>query len=294
MTRRRVNGHSPFEQPVQLSRPPVQTAPLVFSSPHSGRIYPAEFVLASRLDPFALRRSEDSFVDQIFRQAPRLGAPLLKALFPRAYLDPNREPWELDPEMFDEELPPFVNTASPRVRGGFGTIARVVSGGAEIYRKKFSFSAAALRIKNLYRPYHDSLSRLIEETKKRFGFAILIDCHSMPSAERAGASDGRRPDFVLGDCYGASCAHALTERAEAALARLGHSVERNHPFSGAFITAHYGKPESGVHALQIEVNRALYMDQRQIVPTEGFSRLSVHLGGLIGELARITRGELDL
>lgn len=286
---------SSFSKAVDVRTPLVQTAPLVFSSPHSGRLYPSEFLTASKLDPLGLRRSEDSFVDEIFRAAPRQGAPLLRALFPRAYLDPNREPWELDPEMFDEPLPPFANTTSPRVREGFGTIARMVTGGAEIYREKLRFEAAASRVGRFYMPYHEALESLIAQTRERFGYAIVIDCHSMPSLDGVIGRFGRkrRPDFVLGDRYGTSCASALTERAEGVLTRLDYSVERNDPFAGAFIVSHYGMPKARVHALQIEVNRDLYLDEMRITRSPGFGALVSDLTELISRLAEIPVSELD-
>ena len=287
-------GGSPPGGTIALRRPPLQTAPLVLSSPHSGRRYPAAFLSASRLDPLGIRRSEDSFVDEIFGAAPGVGAPLLHALFPRAYLDPNREPWELDPDMFEDPLPAFVNTASRRARDGFGTVARVVSSGAEIYRHKLHFDAAAGRVQALYMPYHEALRTLIDDTRRRFGFAILLDCHSMPSTEGppAGGFLARRPDFVLGDCHGTSCAPALIGRAESWLQEMGYDVERNAPFPGAFITSHYGAPEIGVHALQIEVNRVLYMDERAMTRNSGFGRLARHLTELLGMLARLSPMEL--
>src|SRR3954447_12183482 len=180
------------EQPVnvfEMRRPRSRTVPLVLASPHSGADYPDEFLAASRLDPLTLRRSEDSFVDEIFASAPELGAPLVAARFPRAYLDVNREPWELDPTMFADALPSYVNARSPRVRMGLGTIARVVASGEEIYARKLRFAEARHRVERLYQPYHDMLRRLVDETAAAFGGYLLIDCHSMPSA--AGAAGGQ-------------------------------------------------------------------------------------------------------
>src|SRR5208282_6197456 len=168
--------------PVEVLVTGVEAVPLVLASPHSGKDYPAEFLAASRLDPLTLRRSEDSYVDEIFVGALELGAPLLRARFPRAFLDPNREPFELDPAMFEDLLPNFVNSHSPRVRVGLGTIARVVASGEEIYARKLKFSEAASRIERLYRPYHRALNQLLNAARERFDFAILLDCHSMPSA----------------------------------------------------------------------------------------------------------------
>jgi N-formylglutamate amidohydrolase len=252
------------EPPIEVIAPAEQTLPLVFASPHSGTDYPAEFLASARLDPLTLRRSEDSYVDEIFSAAAGLGAPLLRARFPRAYLDPNREPFELDPAMFEDELPAFVNTRSPRVRVGLGTIARVVATGEDIYARKLRFAEAMSRIDRLYRPYHRALRQLVTSTRERFGSYLLIDCHSMPSGLSPGERGMRRPrtDIVLGDCHGAACHPLVVETAHRTLAAKGYAVARNTPYAGGFTTAHYGKPAAQGHCLQIEISRALYMDER--------------------------------
>ncbi|MHA1536526.1 MAG: N-formylglutamate amidohydrolase [Alphaproteobacteria bacterium] len=271
-----------------------QTAPLVFASPHSGRDYPASFVAGSPLDALTLRRSEDSFVDEIFAAAPDHGAPLLRALFPRAYVDPNREPYELDPSMFEGALPAEANSASPRVAGGLGTIARVVCSGAEIYDRKIGIDEALHRIETLYRPYHAELRRLLAQTKARFGAAVLIDCHSMPSVGGPMDQDPglKRVDFVLGDAHGASCAPALRDRVEAFLSELGYVVTRNQPYAGGFTTRHYGRPAEGVHALQIEINRALYMNEASYERKPYFETLVQHMSALTASLTRLDPGKL--
>ncbi len=274
---------------VALVLPRRQTAPLVFSSPHSGSDYKDDFLDASLLDAFDLRRSEDSFVDELFAQAPCHGAPLLSALFPRAYIDPNREPYELDPDMFRGTLPAFVKTRSDRVRAGFGTIPRVVANGAEIYREKMHYSEAEARIENYYAPYHAALRRLVDETRERFGFAILIDCHSMPSIGGPSDRDAgrRRADIVLGDRFGAACAAEVTDHAELALVELGFRVARNEPYAGAHTTSHYGRPGEFVHALQIEINRALYMEESQFARSQGHAALTERLGHFVRAMAEI-------
>jgi len=271
-----------------VAAPSRQTAAVVFASPHSGKNYPPGFVAASRLDPLTLRRSEDAFVDELFATAPRHGAPLLRALFPRAYIDPNREPWELDPAMFAEALPSFVNGASPRVSAGLGTIARVVANGAEIYRNKLTFSEAKHRVETLYRPYHAKLEELLAATHARFGRCLLIDCHSMPSVGGPMDRDPgkRRVDFVLGDCFGTACAPSLIGAVEAFLKARGYAVGRNDPYAGGFTTRHYGRPDQGRHALQIEINRGLYMDEMRIERSRGFAGLARHLDELIEYLSR--------
>ncbi len=279
---------------VEILAPRQQIAPLVFSSPHSGSEYSADFLGASRLDAFDLRRSEDSFVDELFSLAPHHGAPLMHALFPRAYVDPNREPYELDPNMFQGTLPAYVKTRSDRVRAGFGTIARVVANGAEIYREKLHFADAAARIERFYEPYHATLRGLIEETRERFNFAILLDCHSMPSVGGPSDRDAglRRADIVLGDRFGAACAAEVTDHAERTLLDLGFRVARNEPYAGAHTTSHYGKPADSVHALQIEINRALYMEEARFARSHGHGELTERLGEFVRGMAAIEQAPL--
>jgi N-formylglutamate amidohydrolase len=262
--------------------PGDQRVPLVFASPHSGRAYPAEFIAAARLDPHALRRSEDSFVEALFDAAPRHGAPLLHALFPRAWCDANREPWELDPAMFDEALPEYVNAASPRVGAGLGTIARVVATGETIYRRKLSFAEAEARIAACWQPYHDALEALIAATRARFGLCLLVDCHSMPTLP--GERRARQPDIVLGDAHGTSASPVAMRRLEDAMLEAGFTVRRNDPYAGGFVTRHYGRPREGVHAVQIEIARALYMDEDSISRHGGFEAMRSRIEGVIASL----------
>jgi N-formylglutamate amidohydrolase len=273
----------------EIIRPQQQTLPIVFASPHSGVDYSPEFIAASRLDPLTLRKSEDSFVDELFGAAPEYGAPMLRALFPRAYVDPNREPFELDPDMFAEHLPDYTNTESPRVAAGLGTIARLVCSGAEIYDRKLNFGEALDRINRCYRPYHAALTQLIEETCTLFGTCILIDCHSMPSIGGPMDRDpGRkRVDFVLGDRHGAACDHRLTDLVRDSLGGMDYVVRRNLPYAGAFTTGHYGVPERGVHALQIEINRALYMDEDRFEKTAAFAPLRRDITRLIKTIGEL-------
>ena len=271
-------------EPYLLTRPAGSAAmPLVFASPHSGRAYPESFVAAARLDPVALRRSEDGFVDELFAAASEHGAPLLAATFPRVFCDVNREPWELDPGMFDEPLPSWVNTASPRVGAGLGTIARVVATGEAVYRRKLTFREAEERIRRFWQPYHAALAALIAETRAEFGCCLLIDCHSMPTHP---AQAGNPPDFVLGDAHGTSCAPRATRLVEEALGDMGYRIRRNDPYAGGYVTRHYGRPREGVHALQIEVSRPLYMDEARIERLPGMAGLQADLTRLIGVLRR--------
>ncbi len=260
--------------------------PLVVASPHSGADYPDDFLAAARLDPLTLRRSEDSFVDEIFAAAPDLGAPLIAARFPRAYLDANREPWELDPTMFTDLLPSFVNARSPRVRMGLGTIARVVASGEEIYARKLRFVEARRRVETLYQPYHHALRRLVDETELAFGGYLLLDCHSMPSTASAVGGQAAA-DIVLGDCHGAACAPHLVEMVRDFLTARNFTVALNAPYAGGFTTGHYGTPRRGRHALQIEINRALYMDEHSYRRKPGFDRMQVEMTALVAHLAEI-------
>ena len=218
-----------------------------------------------------------------------LGAPLLCALFPRAYLDPNRRPYELDPAMFRDPLPPYVEIRTHAVAKGLGTIARVVADGVEIYGKKLSFAEARRRIQSLYRPYHEALRSLIDETKVRFGCCVLIDCHSMPSADSGGFTPA---DFVLGDCFGMSCDPSVTESVETFLQGFGYVVRRNRPYAGGFTTQHYGRPIEGVHALQIEINRALYLDEKTLKRLSNFALLQSRIGALIARLSELPKERL--
>jgi N-formylglutamate deformylase len=278
---------APPEPPFTIAQPPAQTAPLVFASPHSGRIYTPDFVASVRLDPVSLRRSEDSFVDELFAAAPAHGAPLLAATFPRAFCDPNREAWELDPAMFDEALPGWVNTTSARVGAGLGTIARVVASGEAIYRRKLRFAEAESRVKTYWQPFHDALHALISATRRQFGWCLLVDCHSMPAAvqqPRGGV------DIILGDAHGTACAARTVRLVEQVLDGLGYRVRRNDPYAGGFITRHYGRPREGVEALQIEICRSLYMDEGRIERLDGFTGVQQDMATLIGVLASAAHG----
>lgn len=269
--------------PFSVARPGELKVPLVFNSPHSGRIYPSTFLAASRLDAHTLRRSEDAFVEELFGFVTDLGAPLLQAHFPRAYLDVNREPYELDPVLFRDGLPHYANTQSVRVVGGLGTIARIVSESDEIYREPLSVEAALERINRLYTPYHETLASLLLEAKREFGLAVLIDCHSMPSNPIADKGAGR-PDFVLGDRFGTSCSGELTRLAASSLEALGYAVALNKPYAGGYITEHYGRPHKAQHVLQIEINRALYMNETSFEMSTGFDRLRHSLEAMVRAL----------
>jgi N-formylglutamate amidohydrolase len=277
-----------FPVPFEIVEPISLSTPLIFNSPHSGRLYPGRFLLGSRLDPLTLRRSEDAFVDELFARSVAIGAPLMRANFPRAFLDLNREPFELDPQMFDGRLPGFVNTRSLRVAGGLGTIPRVVGEAQEIYKSRLPVGEAMARITALYKPYHQALRDLIDRAVGVFGLAVLLDCHSMPST----MADGAATDFVIGDRYGASAAPWIVETIEEGLRGAGYSVRRNKPYAGGFITEHYGAPAAARHVVQIEVNRALYMDERAMAKSERWEDLSASLFAMSSLLARRVAQEI--
>lgn len=277
--------------PVDIVRPPAQTLPVVLASPHSGAAYAPDFLGLTHLDVGVLRRSEDAFVDELFGPAARVGIPLVRALFPRSFVDANREPYEVDAAMFDGPLPREANPRSPRVAAGLGTVPRVAFDGQAIYRRRLPLAELERRIAWYYRPYHGALARLVAETRDRFGHCVLIDCHSMPSTSPGGAhAPGGKVDFVLGDNHGAACAAALTHMTERWLHHHGYRVVRNQPYAGGFTTQHYGAPAEGVHVLQIEINRALYMDESALSPHAGFAILARRLAELVEDVGRTTLG----
>jgi len=280
-----------FDLPFEILEPVEWRGPAVFNSPHSGSVYPQAFLATTRLDIGTLRRSEDSFVDELVAGVVGRGYPLMRAHFPRCYVDVNREPYELDPRMFDGRLPSFANTRSMRVAGGLGTVARVVGESQEIYGQRIPVEDAIRRIEGLYKPYHRALRRLFARQHRDFGAAVLIDCHSMPST--AGAKDERpRADIVLGDRYGTSCVPAIAESVEALLRGRGYVVSRNKPYAGGFITEHYGNPAVGLHAIQLELNRALYMDERRYERAASFQSVAADLESLADEVGAIPVQEL--
>jgi N-formylglutamate amidohydrolase len=280
-----------LDPPYEVQEPADCKGPVLFNSPHSGSTYPRAFLAASRLDIGTLRRSEDSFVDDLIAGVVTHGFPLMHAHFPRCFVDVNREPYELDPRMFEGRLPSFANTRSMRVAGGLGTVARVVGDAQEIYDQRIPVDDALRRIESLYKPYHRSLRRLFTKLHRDFGAAVLIDCHSMPST--AGHKDERpRPEFVLGDRYGTSCVGAVSETVEQTLRGLGYSVSRNKPYAGGFITEHYGNPASGLHTVQIELNRAIYMDERRRERSPRFAQVAADFARLADALAQVPLGDL--
>lgn len=277
----------------RLIRPVRQDTGVIFSSPHSGREYPAAFLRATALDAHAIRSSEDAFVERLFDMAPRYGAPLLAARVPRAFVDLNRAHDELDPAVVDGVARAAHN---PRIASGLGVIPRVVAGGRAIYRGKIALAEAERRVAQYWQPYHVVLRGLIATTKAAFGEAIVIDCHSMPhEALEAHSRPGQRaPDVVLGDRFGAAAAPEVMARVEEAFLAAGLRVGRNAPFAGAYITQAYGRPSAGQHVVQVEIDRALYMDEALIEPLPGFAAFRDLMAGIVADIARSGRRSMPL
>lgn len=268
----------------EVLEPESLRIPFVYNSPHSGRRYPVSFIEQSRLDGSAIRRSEDHFVDELFAGATEIGAPLLLAHFPRAFLDVNREPYELDPRMFNGNLPPYANINSIRVAGGLGTIPRIVAENMEIYTRRLPVEEALSRIEGIYKPYHACLRKLVARTHAHFGYAVLIDCHSMPGNIRV-AGTGMRPDIIIGDRYGTSASAELSNAAVQILENMGFAAVRNKPYAGGFITEHYGRPVRGLHALQVEINRSLYIDEMTLQKKPEFAAMTAAVGSFMEQMA---------
>ncbi|MEW2911809.1 N-formylglutamate amidohydrolase [Leisingera sp. JC11] len=265
----------------------------VFASPHSGTDYSDSFLAQSILGRREIRSSEDAFVDQLFLAAPEFGAPLLKALKPRAYLDLNRSPDELDPAVIEGVQRRGQN---PRVASGLGVIPRVVANGRAIYSGKLPLAEAERRIRCCWHPYHQALKGLLDQAHREFGQAILVDCHSMPheAVEAMAPRGAGKPEVVLGDRFGAAADSGVVDRIEAAFAAAGLKVARNTPFAGAYIAQTYGRPSRRQHAVQIELDRALYMDEASIRPNANFDALQQLLRQVVAEIAAIGREELPL
>lgn len=269
-----------------LREPQCLTSCAVFSSPHSGRVYTERFTRASRLSGLQLRLSEDAYVDELYAQVPDCGAPLLSAVMPRAYLDLNRGPTEMDPALVEGAR---LSGLNPRIAAGLGVVPRVVAEGMPIYSGKISLNEAEARVEAFHLPYHRCLSRLIDRARQEFGVAVLFDCHSMPSDALRGYHAQRlpRPDVVLGDRYGASAAPWVMEVVQGSFEAEGFAVTRNTPFAGGYITQRHGRPSRGIHAIQIELDRSLYLDELHITPGDGFAETRARLSRVSAVLAEI-------
>ncbi len=277
-----------LQETFQIQHPVTRDTCVVFASPHSGRDYSRDFLRQTVLDKHTIRSSEDAFVDDLFASAPAHGAPLVTALMPRAYVDLNRSDEELDPALVQGVRRSGHN---PRVASGLGVVPRVVANGKAIYSSKIPRAEADRRIREVWQPYHRALRAELDMAHARFGRTILIDCHSMPheAMDNVTQSCAPRPDVVLGDRFGAAASEQIVDQVEKAFLGAGLTVTRNTPFAGAFVTQHYGRPSSGYHAIQIEIDRSLYMDERRIRPHEGFQAFRDLMDGVIADLTRIGR-----
>ncbi|MBM2290290.1 N-formylglutamate amidohydrolase [Sulfitobacter pseudonitzschiae] len=277
----------------EVLHPDRNTSCVVFASPHSGRDYPWRFLRTTVLNEHQVRSSEDAFVDKLFDCAPRFGASFLKAGAPRAFVDLNRAVDELDPALIEGVRPKGHN---PRVASGLGVVPRVVANGRAIYRGKLSLAEAERRIDLYWRPYHTMLQQLLDSAHRRHGQAILIDCHSMPHEAMDSVVRGgmKRPDVVLGDRFGAAAAGEVVDRIEAAFVAAGFVVTRNAPFAGAYITQAYGRPARGQHAVQVEIDRSLYMNEALVRPNGGFDDIRARLAAVVADVAQIGQGRMPL
>ena len=251
-------------------------APVIFSSPHSGRQYQQEFMAASRLKLRKLRSLEDCYVDDLFDHVARQGAPFIKANFPRAFLDLNREPFELDAKLISPTLPTYANSSSLRVKAGLGTIPRIVADGSAIYRAPIQLPDALKRVDQYHTPYHDKLAEMTTQARRKFGMALLLDCHSMPSNTNI-HHNNITTDIVIGNRHTKSCDGEYLDIVAKLFKSLGFTVELNMPYAGGYITEHYGEPKNNIHALQIELNRGLYMDQITLKKTNNYNSLKEKL-----------------
>lgn len=279
--------------PFTLELPTAQTTSMVFASPHSGRYYSDAFKAHSVLDDATIRSSEDAFIDKLIECAPKFGAPLIHATYPRAYLDLNRACDEMDPAV----VAGVRSTAhNPRILSGLGVIPRVVANGRAIYRGKIPLDQAMERIENVWRPYHENLQNLLVKTRAQFGEATLVDVHSMPHEAAEGASHpkGVRPEIVLGDRFGASANGEIVDRIESVFLDAGLKVSRNAPFAGAYIVQQYGRPSQRQHALQIEIDRSLYMNEKHIRPNTNFLAFQKLMAQVVCEITNIGRKTLPL
>lgn len=272
-------------EPFRISHPAVQSVPFVIASPHAGRVYPESFLDSSRLTLLSLRRSEDAYVDELLAGVEACGVPMIAAQFPRVFVDVNRAASEIDAAMFEAPLAVDVGLPTQRVAGGLGVIPRIVRDGAEIYRDRLSPASAEERLRLFYRPYHAALAALVQETTARFGLAVVIDCHSMPSGPSM-------PDVVLGDRYGIAAGPDLMRHAELAFEAQGFSTARNVPYAGGHTTFLYGRRAEGIHAIQIEINRALYLDEDTVRHGPHFEDVRHRLLGALQTLVAVDKALL--
>ena len=270
----RILSH--FAPPIVIDRPRELTTPVIFASPHSGNIYPDIFVSAALPPINILRRNEDAFIDQLFACVTDYGAPLLSARFPRSLVDVNRAPDELPRRWRQSKI-----LSTPRAEMGLGVIPTMISEHQPIYRRQPPRTIIQSRMRSLYHPYHDALSELISDAAARFDRALLVDCHSMPGFTAQGS---RRADIILGDRYGVSCEPETLSMIDSLFSKRGYNVTRNYPYAGGYVAAHYGRPQNGIEAIQIEINRDLYLNPVTLKRKPGYKRLEADIADIAREL----------
>jgi len=274
-----------IKQAYTIKLPDVVRTPLVYSSPHSGRNYPDDLTARTPLRLQKLRSLEDCYVEELFDHVTDQGAPLISAEFPRAYIDANREPFELDPKLIKPPLPAYANSKSLRVKGGLGTLPRITADGSAIYRTKLTMDEALQRIARFHQPYHQKLTELTTGARDKFGMAVLIDCHSMPSSSHF-SQDTISSDIIIGNRFDRSCGSDITNLVVDGFRSLGFKVALNRPYAGGFITEQHGRPDTGIHAVQIEINRALYLNEYRYEKSDKFEQLALSLTELTKNLSQ--------
>lgn len=253
----------------------------VFASPHSGTVYPAEMGRDPSLTEASLRSAEDALVDRLIAPAADHGAMVLLGRLGRAWVDLNRDPADLDPRLI-EGVPD--GEMSARTAAGYGVIPRLAGDGQALYDRRLSLAEAQARLAGTHKPYHAALADGMMAARARYGEAILVDWHSMPARATEGIGGARGPDVVLGDRHGSSCGAGLTRRLRRAFEALGWRVALNQPYAGGWTTQTWGRPSEGFHAIQIELNRALYFDETARVPGPGWSRTGKGVARVIADL----------
>ncbi len=262
----------------------AQGLPLVFDSPHSGRIYPEDFRPACPLP--LLKKAEDNYLDEIFQSVPARGGTLLCALFARTYIDANRAETDIDPALLAEPWPGPVSPTR-RSRAGNGLIRRLLKPGLPVYDRTLTAAEIQNRISRYYRPYHDVLADILNNAQNNFGQVWHINCHSMPTLPGAG-----QPEFVLGDRDGTSCARSFTDLIAGFLRGRGYRVDLNHPYKGAEIVYRHGQPSQGRHSLQLEISKSLYWDENEDKKLKNFNELKRDIELLVSFCAEWVGGQL--
>ena len=266
---------------VEVLRPLRGTAPVIIASPHSGRTYPQRFLQQAALSIDLLRRSEDAYMDELYASAPAAGLTLVLATFPRVYVDPNRSADELDPVLTGDRADPLTPIRSPRAHAGLGVVPRLGADGLSIHSGILDRPEITRRIADCHTPYHAALEAEVARTVDRHGFAIVIDAHSMPSISAPGV------DAVIGDRHGVSCAPGITDAIESALHAQGLRTRRNAPYAGGYTTERYGQPDHARHAVQIELNRALYLDEARVTRSGTFDTLKARIDAFLTSIVAI-------